>query len=166
MTTLPAEMVRNQIAQLRLQFGELESDEGDWLLALESETDLNELADKLIDRERECASLAGACESRIAELKLRSDRLTEQGKRIRSVMCALLQAAGLRKLERPQATLSITKGRERVEITDEASVPDTFCTIKREPNKTLIKELLMGTDAKPNWACLSRSPESLTVRTR
>lgn len=166
MTALRPDLVRSAIAQLRLQYPEIEADDESWLLALESETDLNELADKLIDRERECASLAGGCETRIAELKLRSDRLTEQGKRIRDVLFALLQAAGVPKLERPEATINIRKGSQRVEITDEAAVPDAFCTIKRLPNKTLIKELLTGTDAKPNWAALVTGEPSLSVRSK
>lgn len=166
MTALHPDIIRAQISQLRLAYGELEQDDEAWLASLESETDLTELADKLIDRERECAVLAAACETRAAELKLRSDRITEQGKRIRNVLLALLQAANVRKLERPEATISIRAGGEKVEIPDDAAVPDQFCTIKKVPNKTLIKELLVNTDAKPNWAMLNRSPETLSMRSK
>lgn len=166
MSALHPEIIKSQIAQLRLQYGELESDEESWLLTLESQTDLNELADKLIDRERECAALAGGIASRIAELENRQARFVDQSKRIRDVLFALLQAANVPKLERPEATISISKGRDRVEIVDEAAVPDAFCNIKRTPNKTLIKELLTGTSVKPNWARISKSEPSLLMRTK
>lgn len=166
MTALHPDIIKSQIAQLRLQYGELESDEESWLLTLESQTDLNELADKLIDRERECAALAGGIVEREIALAERRKRFEQQGLRIRGVLLALMQAANLPRLERPEATISISKGRDRVEIEDEAAVPDAFCNIKRTPNKTLIKELLTGTGVKPNWARMSKSEPSLSMRTK
>jgi hypothetical protein len=166
MTALHPDIIRAQIAQLRLAYGELEQDDEAWLASLESETSLTELADKLIDRERECAALAGGCAQREIELAERRKRFEDQSKRIRGVLLALLQAANVRKLERPEATISIRAGGEKVEIPDDAAVPDQFCTIKKIPNKTLIKELLLNTAAKPNWAMLNRSPETLSMRVK
>lgn len=165
MTALHPDIIKQQVAQLRLQYGELESDDEAWLASLESETDLTELADKLIDRERECAAMAGGCETRIIEQETRKARFVDRGKRIRGVLLALLQAANVRKLERPEATISIRAGGEKLIIPDEAAVPEIWTRVKREIDKQRIKAAIAG-GLEVNWAAIERSPESLAVRTK
>lgn len=165
MTALPVDIVRAQIAQLRQNAGDLEGDDDAWLMTLESETGLVELADKLIDRERECAAMAGGIASRIAELENRQARFVDQSKRIRNVLLALMQAANVRKLERPEATVSIRAGGEKLVIPDETAVPEQWTRVRREADKQRIKAALAG-GLSVNWAAIERSPETIAVRTK
>lgn len=165
MTALHPDIIRAQIAQLRLQYGELESDEESWLLTLESQTDLNELADKLIDRERECAALAGGIATRIAELENRQARFVDQSKRIRNVLLALMQAANVPKLELAEATISRRAGGEKLIIPDDSAVPEQWTKVERRIDAQRIKAALKG-GLEVNWAAIERSPETISVRTK
>lgn len=159
--------VKQQIANLRLQFPELEEDEADWLVSLESETNTTELLSKIVDRLDDVAALAGGLEGKIAEFHIRADRYRAQQLKLRAVALAVMQMAGVKKMELPSATLSVRAGSTRVEISDEASVPDVLCKITRTPDKTRIKELLTNGDpASVNWAALVQQPDTLAIRTK
>jgi hypothetical protein len=158
-------IIKLQIDNLRLQFPELESDEETWLLSLESETDLDGFLAKLVDRLDEESALAGGLAGMIAQWEVRLARYEARQKRLRMMALVMMQAAGVKKKELPTATLSVSKGREKVVINDDASVPDGYCRFKREPNLTMIKEMLAGKDAEPvNWAALVQGEPTLTVR--
>lgn len=98
----------------------------------------------------------GRLTERAELLKLRSERLRQ----------AALQAAlevGLKTLTAPDFTASIVAGKPQVQITGE--VPDTFCRIKKEPNKTAIAEAL-AVGIKLPWATYSNATPHWTVRTK
>ena len=69
------------------------------------------------------------------------------------------------RIELPEATLSIRVGMPKVVVTDEAVLPDTLCRIKREPDKTKIKESLLAGNAVEG-AVLSNAEHTLTIRTK
>lgn len=97
------------------------------------------------------------------------DRLSRYGRRAKSARDAalrMMQAIGDTKIERPEATISRSRGKPRVIIPDEAAVPDTYCVVKRSPNRTLIGALLRNNSNPPNWATLSEPEDVLTVRVR
>lgn len=48
-------------------------------------------------------------------------------------------------------------------VIDEDAVPDEYCRIKREPNKTAIKEMLQS-GVQTNWARLERGEDKLTYK--
>ena len=81
-------------------------------------------------------------------------------------MLRILQAAELKKVELPEATLSQRNSPPQlVGNVDPELLPDDLCRIKREPNKTAIKEALLKGDLVPGMY-LSNSPPSLTISTR
>jgi hypothetical protein len=84
---------------------------------------------------------------------------------MRNLMLRLLQAAHLKKLEMPEATLSVRLGVPRVVIVDETEIPDEFCRIKKEPDKTKIKAALSEFKPVPG-ATLSNAEDGLTVRVK
>jgi Siphovirus Gp157 len=161
------QIVKQQIENLKLGFPELVEDEDAWLLSLESETDFRELM-RIVERHRQDAcALAGAIASTISELELRQGRFERREQAMRELMFKLLQAAELRKLELPEATLSIAAGQPRVVILEEAYILaiDELCRIKREPNKVLIKQMLMA-GQHVDGAELSNAEPHLVVRVR
>src|SRR5262245_5273542 len=136
------DLIRQQIANLRLAHPDLDEDEEAWLLSLESETDFRSFMREVESARQMAESNAIAINGRIAELKVRLARYGRREELCRKLMFNTLQSAGTRKLELPEATLSIRNGQQKVIITDEAAVPDQFCRFKREPNKETIKAQL------------------------
>jgi hypothetical protein len=136
-----------------------------WTLALESETDAKECLTQIVERIDDTKALAGGVNGRIAELELRLQRFVLREKALRALAYKIMDAAGLRKMELPLATLSIRQGQQRVEILDERLVPDVLCKITRTPDKAKIKEMLLGGKAV-NWATLQHGDNSLSIRTR
>lgn len=155
-------IVRQQIENLRLQFPELEEDEVEWLLSLESETDMDDLLSKIVDRLDEVATLRGGIAGKIAQLENRDSRLKDQELKLRACALSLMQAAGIKKKELPSATLSVRAGRGQVDIIDESLIPDILCRITRVPDKTEIRKVLER-DSTINWACLVEGKPSLAI---
>jgi hypothetical protein len=159
------EQVRAQIEALKLRYPDLFADEEGWDLTLSSESELDDILAHLVAKEREAAAMAGAIASQVVNLEARQARFERRSKAARELILKLLQSAGVRKRELPAATLSVHAGGTRVVINDEASVPSSFCRIKREPDKTAVKAFLEAGNT-PNWASLVKGDEGLTVRFR
>lgn len=159
------EQVRAQIEALKLRYPDIFADEDGWDLTLSSESGLDDLLAQLVTKEREAAAMADAVIAQIDDLLARVDRFKLRSKAARDLMLKFLQIAGVRKRELPAATVSIRAGGTRVVINDEASVPSSFCRIKREPDKTAIKAHLEEGNS-PNWASLVKGDESISMRFR
>jgi hypothetical protein len=159
-------LVTKCINNLLVQYPELWDDEDARELAIESETDTIEYLSLLEQKRQEEASMAGAIASRIAQLEVRLQRYEAREKACRKIAFEILRAAGLQKVTLPEATLSISKGRERVVINDESSVPVDLChpPVYR-PDLKRISEAIKA-DAQINWAAIVQSEPSLSVRTK
>jgi hypothetical protein len=158
-------IVQQQISNLLLQFPELQEDEQLRADMIEGETDAHEFL-RVIERKRQDACvLANAIGNHIGELKLRLDRFERREEAMRALAFKIMNVADLKKLELPEATLSIRNGTQKVLITNEAHIPDDLCRIKREPNKTAIKDWLMAGNPVPG-AELSNAEPSLSIRTK
>lgn len=156
-------IVRQQIEILRASFPELAEDEELWLLSLTSETDIDLLLTKIVDRLDDVAALCGGLAGKIAEFEARQERYEQQQRKLRDVALAVMQAAGIKKMELPSATLSVRAGSTKVVINDEASVPDILCKITRTPDKVKIRDMLRD-GAAVNWAHLETGEQTLAVR--
>lgn len=164
---LALDIIRQQIANLLLVHPELKDDEESLALSLESETEAIDLFRQIERQRQEDSCLAGAIASNIAELQLRQERIVRREKARRELMLKLMQAAGLPRLEMPEATLSISKGRERVIILDDASVPSSF---RHEPQtpKPDLKKIgdALKTGMIVNWAATETGQPSISIRTK
>ncbi len=158
-------IVRMQIEQLLRDYPELAEDDTAIELALESETDAVEFLRALERVRRQAVALAKANELVIDDLKERIGRFERRDEALRRLMFQILQAANLRKLELPEATLSIRAGSPKVIVTDEAALPETFVRIKREPDKARIKVALQD-GIEVAGALLSNADEILAIRTK
>ena len=104
-----------------------------------------------------------AIDTLIDNWRQRQSRFDRRDEAIRDLMLKLLQTAHLKKLEIPECTLSVRLGVPKVIIVDEAQIPDEFCRIKREPNRTKIKDELSQFKPVPG-ATLSNAEDTLAVR--
>ncbi len=132
---------------------------------LEGSTNLHEATREMLRYIQERQAMVAGIELWRDTLKQRLDRFELGIEGGRRVLFSLMQAAGLRSLQLPEATLSIGAGPPKVIITDEAKVPDAMCRIVREPNKTKIKQAIKDGEAVPG-ALLSNGEDRLTIKTK
>lgn len=123
---LDPNIVRQQIANLKLLCPEAWEEGDEQLLTdmLAAETELNEFLAILEDQRQEAAYMAGAIEERVIELETRQKRLMDREVARRHLMQKLLEAADMRKVELPVATLSLRAVAPSVVIECEDDLPD------------------------------------------
>jgi sugar-specific transcriptional regulator TrmB len=155
-------VIRQQIQNLKVSNPEVMEDDETWLLALESETNVEELLTQIVRQIEDTKALVVGTKDRFEELKARKDRFESRVESLRALAFKLMEAAELPKLELPEATLSIRSVPPSVMITDEEKLPDIACKFERKPDKTKIKELLAS-----GWvagATMSNGSKSLSIR--
>jgi len=92
-------------------------------------------------------ALAEMLAGRVKAYGNRKLRLAERAQHKRAIVQAAMEAAGRKRFDFPEATLSISKGVAKVVITDESALVDPYVRVKREPDKKLI-----GDDLKAGLA--------------
>jgi hypothetical protein len=157
------DQARRDLTALLAAHPELEEDEVLRLYMVEGSTNALELIDILIAAEREALSLEEAVKILQERLAIRQARFANRRSALRQYLMLLMATAGLKKVERPAATVSIAAGRPRVIVTEPDLLPDYYCRIKREPNKDAIgKALKEGVERIPG-ATLSNSEPVLRI---
>lgn len=152
--------------QLLADFPELADDPETLNDTLEGVTGARDAVWRLVKKAREDEAAVEALVSLIASYTDRKARYDRRATAAREAALRMMQAIGDAKIERPEATISRSRGRPRVIIPDESAVPETFCVVKRTPNRSLIGSLLRDNTNPPNWATLSEPEDVLTVRVR
>jgi hypothetical protein len=123
-------------------------DERTFLDTLDGETDFLSLLDKLIEAEAADRATASAIDERMKALRHRANRIEWRADALRCIQRDMLTAAGLRKIERPAATLSIRAGSLSVQITDADAVP-TQLRRPGPPDKAAIKAAIKAGEDVP-----------------
>lgn len=151
------------IQTLLEQFPQLKDDQDLLADMLEGQTDFNEVIAALAkDIKLAKANVAGIKEV-AKELKERQSRFEAKEEFCRSLIHKLMDAAGVKKLTLPVATVSITNVSPSVMILDESAIPDDFMRIKKEPNKTAIKAAL-ETGQSIAGAVMSNGSTTVSIR--
>jgi len=150
---------------MRLDGCPYRDDEDTFLDTLDGETDAMTILDREIEAEQADRATAAAIKARIADLNARADRLERRADAHRAAQKLVVQAIGLRKVERPLATLSLRSGGVSVQITDADAVPTQLCKIVRSPDKAAIKSQIEAGESVPG-AELVRGDETLSVRVK
>lgn len=132
---------------------------------VEGQTDLFEAFDRAIARVNTLQDLEKAIAERVDILRKRLDRFKNQRETIRAAMLQAMAEIGVQKVERPTATLSMTKGRASAAIVSEAELPSKFVReeIKIKPDTKAILEALLAGEKVPG-AELSNGAPSLAIR--
>jgi hypothetical protein len=165
MLKLKADELRQQVLQILRNHPELEDDEVLRMDMIEGSTDAVEFLRWLENTRQEVAGQLAGINDRIYQLQDRRDRFENREKRLRELMFGLLQAGQVRKLELPEATLSVKSTPAHVVIYDPAELPDDYWRVHREPDKQKIKEALITAAVVPG-ATLSNSADTLSIRIR
>jgi hypothetical protein len=151
-------------AELRAYMGE-DFDETAFVDTLDGETDFADIIDRLLADEAENDALADGLATHIDMAQKRLSRIKARKPGYRNAIHKVMQAAGIRKLERPLGTVSITKGREYARIVHEDDVPSQLMTVKttQAPDKKAILAALKAGETVPGCELL-RGDDSVTVR--
>ena len=157
-------VVKQQIDNLRAAYPELVEDGDAWLLALESETELDRLLTAVVRQIEDAKALAAGSSERMTELQQRCERFKHRVESLRNVAFKMLDASGLPKIELPEATLSIRKGQPQLvgEVSAD-ELPDSLCKVSRAVDRTKVKDALKAGQTVPGYE-LSNSPPSLSIR--
>ena len=162
---MDAAKVQSEVRHILAAYPELADDEELRLGTLEGETDFNRIMSRLIRARNEKMALAEGLGGYMGDLAERKARLTHAADGIKALALSLMSSADLQKLVLAEATLSVTKPRVGVEITDLAALPQGTFTLSRQADKAAIKALLDAGDDVPG-ATLKSGDAGLTVRTK
>lgn len=157
-------LIERIAADLRDMLGD-DFDDQTFMDSLDGETDAADIADRLISGLMAADAVAEAIKSQVADLRARGDRYEARSAAYRKQMLTLIDAMGVKKLERPGATISRRAGSQSVQITDEASIPTQLCKVVSSPDKAAIKAQLLAGETVPG-AALVTGDDGVTVRVK
>ena len=158
------DQLRFDIQNLLLQYPELAEDDVLREDTLDGVTDFREALSGIVRRIDNAMMLKSALNVRIDELKQRRERFDLRIDRLRELTLSVLQSANLKKLELPEVTLSQRAGLPQiVGEPDVDQLPDDLVRIRREANRTAIREALLAHRELPGLS-LSNAPPSLVVK--
>lgn len=109
---------------------------------------------------------AEATKAALARITQRKRTLEAQAMRLREYLRSNMAQAGISRIDAIDNSFSVKLERERdesVEIDDNAVLPDSFCRIKLEPDKTKLKAALKSGQPVPAGVHLVRR-DRLTIR--
>lgn len=141
----------------------LDFDEKLKLSTLEGETQLNEIVTALLN---ENENDEGVIEALKAQIEVRRDRKARFEHRIearKQAIVSLMDAAALKKLPLPEATVSIRTLLPRPKVVDEEALPEAFTILVRKPDTEAIAAAVENGASIPG-VVMSNGGASLTVR--
>lgn len=133
---------------------------------LEGMSDFNDMVCVVIDSAENDAALVTALQDRVASMNLRMQRLSEREDRKRRAVAGAMEAAGVRKIEAPEFTISLRALPSKVVVTDETRIPADYWREKttKTVDKTALKTALENGTVP--GAELSNGGIGLSVRTK
>lgn len=162
---LNPEIIKQQIANLLLQFPELAEDDQLRADSIEGETDAFEFLSAVVRLIEDAKILADGTAERVKELNERANRFCRRIEAFRLLAFLVMQAADIKKAELPCATLSIRAGTPKVIVTDEDALPNDAFRVKRTPDLMTIKSWLSAGQEVPG-AVMSNAESTLAIRVR
>lgn len=140
-------------------------DEDCFLDTLDGETDAMDVLGKLIQERQEIQANEAAVKDLAKTYQERAARLNAKADAISQTIGHLLDAIGSKKVAHPLATVSRTKARQSVLVTNPEEIPTQLTKVKRSPDLAAIKEQLEAGDFVPGAEIKLGNP-GVTVRVK
>jgi hypothetical protein len=153
------------VAELLNAYPELAEDEDLRADMIDGETALVPLVERLIRMKLDADTMAAAIKARKQEIAERQIRFERKADGAKALIKSVMLAADLPKVTLPDATVSITKPRTKVNILDVNELPQGFYVTERKAKSAEIKAALEAGEAIPG-AELALGEEGLMVRTK
>lgn len=159
--------IEREIENLIASYPELAEDETLRADMIAGSTQAEEVLSKIVDRMQEAETMASAIAKRINDLDARQKAFDRRGDAMRKLAFRIMEAASLRKMPLPEATLSIRAVAPSVMINDLAQIPAEFTITKTEtrPDRDKIKDALKAGQEVPG-ACLTNGGATLAVKVK
>lgn len=143
---LEVHLLEREFQDILAAYPELADDEQLRADTIEGATSADVILSRIAGQILDAKALSAAQQSRIDDLKSRQAGSERRGEAMRKLALRLLQAADLPRMKLPEATLTVAKGRDSVEVTDESGLPAWAwkTDVVRAVSKTAIKEALDG----------------------
>jgi hypothetical protein len=126
------------IASLGDDADEDANDQALLLDTLEGETDVLEIAKRLVRAALDAEAMAEAVERRIHDLNARAARFAARANSARETVKQMLDALGVHRLTAEDFTVSLRMGPGKPLVTDPELLEDEFVRVSRSPNLTAI----------------------------
>lgn len=137
---------------------------------LDSLSGLDNFEEQIVAIMRQVAereAYAKALSELMAGMHERKQRLENGAKWLRAAVLHAMQEAGVPKIRAPDMSLSVSPGKPKLVIVDEAAIPAEFLRVKTEPDKKAIAEWLSNLtpfDADPpSWVTWGNPQPFLSV---
>lgn len=140
-------------------------DEDCFLDTLDGETDAMDVLGKLIQERQEIQANEAAVKDLAKTYQERAARLNAKADAISQTIGHLLDAIGSKKVAHPLATVSRTKARQSVLVTNPEEIPTQLTKVKRSPDLAAIKEQLEAGEFVPGAEMKLGNP-GVTVRVK
>jgi hypothetical protein len=160
-----AQFVKAQIARLLTEYPELAEDETLRADVLEGATSIDRLIEAALSELQEAEMMAAALKEREADLYARRGRFERKSEAMKRLIKSVMRAADLAKMTLPEATLSITAGRAKVNVLDVNELPQGYYRTKREVDMTALKSALEKGEEIPG-AELVHGEAGLMIRSK
>lgn len=138
--------------QLLAVYPQLAEDEQALLDTLDGMDTLNEQVVAILRHAIEREAHGKALGELIEAMRARKQRLEAGARSLRAAALHAMQEAGIPKIPAADMTVTVSPGKAKLIVTDEAAVPESLCRIKREPNLTAIAEYVKERGQPPAWA--------------
>lgn len=162
---LDVKQLEREIASLLDAYPELADDDELRADMLDGSTELEAIASRIVRRRNLAVANVIGIKVVESDLRERRARFERQDEAMRAMLKRVLSLAGTEKLPLPEATVSITKPRENVEILDIDALPQGYFTIIRQADKKAIGDALKAGEAIPG-AALTVGEAGLTIRSK
>jgi chorismate mutase len=159
------EFLKAEIAQLRTLLPELDDDDQLRLDMIQGSTNIDDVMNQLLDLRQETSEQIAGIKIRRELITLRKERLEFRNERITELMRSIMQAADLKKLPLPEATLSIVAGRSSVGIEDVEQLPQGYVKVVKTADKAAISAAFKNGETIPGAYEIIGDP-TLQVRTK
>ena len=140
-------------------------DDPDLTALVESECDVVERLRRILRYARHVEGQTKVLAEMMSEMRDRKARMEAKTEDLRSAVKWAMSEIGLKRIDAPDLTASLSGGKAPLVISDEAALPDDLCRIKREADKTAIRVALDGGREIPGVSLGNPQP-TLTVRVR
>jgi hypothetical protein len=148
-------------------FPELATDEECLADTLDGISCFEDQASAVLSAIADCDALEAGIEQRIVDLKARKERIGRRGERLRDLLLGVMQATGRKKLNLPDATVSVSAKAKSVIIVNADLIPPGYMVTPppppSKPDKKAIKAAIdSGTDVP--GCTLSNDSNTLRIR--
>lgn len=162
---LDTQAVRNEINGLMADYPELVEDESLRADMFEGSTGLHDILERALDERARAEEMVSGIKDRASSLAARKARFERKSEAIKKLMAGLMRIAELSKIDLPEATISITKGRQSVNIINVMDLPQGFYATERKPDRKAILAAMQAGEEIPG-AELVTGDSGLTIRTK